>query len=135
MRSGLILHLRKSLPKSLGRRLPQKIKLVKVSARESRKLNLIYRKKNQPANALSFFYDDSYGEILVCPEIIRKEAKKQGNSYQYQMTWMILHGMIHLAGVHHENSQKVARKMTGLEQKILEQLAGKNAKFKIQKSK
>lgn len=128
----------------MRKRLPQKISLVEIDKKESQRLSRIYRGKNKPrtfslheffraerstkkvrgkpANVLSFRYGPDYGEILVCPEVIRREAKKQGNSYKYQMTWMILHGMMHLAGLHHERSLKMAKRVMALEERVLRKL-------------
>ncbi len=114
---------RRFLPKNLGKKLPRKIKIVEVPVKEAKKLNFIYRERNKPANVLSFFYNSDYGEILVCPAIVRQEAQKQGHSFKYQMTWMILHGMIHLAGFHHEKSGKAAALVFQIEQKMLKKLS------------
>ena len=121
-----------SLPQYLQNRLPKSIKIIKISHSESRRLNHVYRKKKQPTNVLSFSYGSDYGEILVCLQIIRQEARKQGNFYQYQMTWMILHGMIHLAGLHHESSRRLAKQVEQLETMVLSRLASKkNSKSKV----
>lgn len=112
-------HIRKFIPQTLQKRLPKEIKIVEISESKSRKFNREYRKKNKPANVLSFLYGSDYGEILVCPEIVQKEAKKQRNSYKYQMTWMVLHGILHLAGLHHEKSRNTAKIIEKLEQRIL----------------
>ncbi|MBI2640795.1 MAG: rRNA maturation RNase YbeY [Candidatus Sungbacteria bacterium] len=112
------------LPSRLREKLPKNIKVVEVSRQEVRRLNHIYRQKNKPTNVLSFRHGSDYGEILVCPAVVRREAKEQGNTYQYQMTWMILHGMLHLAGMHHERSRVMAAKIERLEQKILRQTLG-----------
>ena len=66
-----------------------------------------------------------YGEIIVCPAVIRREAKAQKHSFDYQMTWMILHGMIHLAGVHHERSQLTTERVEILEKNILQRFFAK----------
>ncbi len=115
-----------SLPLYLQKRLPKKIKVVAIKDKESRRLNRVYRDKDKTANVLSFRYVPDYGEILVCPRVIRREAKEQGNTYRYQFAWMILHGMIHLAGMHHEGSKVLERRMTSLEEKVLAKLFGNN---------
>ena len=112
----------KLLPQAIRKGLPARIQTVEVSESESRRLNLIYRGKRKPANVLSFFYGKEYGEIIVCPALIRREAKAQDNSFEYQMTWMIVHGMIHLSGSHHEKSDTAARRTEKVEQAILEKL-------------
>lgn len=110
------------LPPAVQRRLPRDIKIIEASERESRRLNRIYRKKNKPANVLSFRYGPDYGEIILCPEVIRKEAKWQGNSYRFQKNRMIVHGLLHLAGIHHEKSARVREKFEQLEQQLLKKL-------------
>ena len=95
------------------------IQVVELSLMDSQKLNKMYRKKNKPTNVLSFRYGKNYGEILLCLDVIKKEAKRAGNTYRYQMTWMILHGMLHLAGMHHENSKTLEKRVEKIEEKIL----------------
>ncbi|KKU04519.1 MAG: putative rRNA maturation factor [Parcubacteria group bacterium GW2011_GWA2_45_30] len=112
----------KLLPISLRNKLPHKIVVAEVDKRESQRLNRKYRRKDKPTNVLSFRYGSEYGEIIVCPVVIRKEAKEQGNTYKYQMTWMILHGILHLVGIHHEKSKKMAERIGGLERQILHKL-------------
>ncbi|QQG45000.1 MAG: rRNA maturation RNase YbeY [Candidatus Sungiibacteriota bacterium] len=110
------------LPESIRGKLPRKVVVEEISLQEAQRLNRLYRRKNKPANVLSFRYADDYGEILVCSAVIRREAKKQGNSYKYQMTWMIVHGMLHLAGLHHEKSKIIAERTKALEEKILKKV-------------
>lgn len=93
-----------------------------VNERRAAELNRRYRGKNKPANVLSFRYGPDYGEIALCPALIRREAKASGNSYRRQMLWMILHGIIHLAGLHHEKSAQTRRKFEKLEHKLLNNL-------------
>ena len=109
----------KHLPLAIRKRLPREIAVIAVSPQESLKLNRRYRGKRMPTNVLSFLYGPQYGEIIVCPAIIRKEAKTQGNAQLFQMTWMVLHGMLHLAGLHHEKSARMAEKVTRIEDAML----------------
>ena len=111
-----------NLPLTIQKRLPKEIAVIAVSEQESLKLNRRYRNKRKPTNVLSFRYDDTYGEILVCPPVIRYEAKKQGNTQVFQMTWMVLHGMLHLAGLHHEKSEAMARRITHIEDTVLQKI-------------
>lgn len=114
----------KYFPQAIRRRLPASIAIVGVAAKESAAFNRRYRRKNKATNVLSFRYSKEYGEIILCPVVIRREAKAQGHSYKYQMTWMILHGMIHLAGVHHEASRADAERVEKTERRILNQIFG-----------
>lgn len=108
-----------SFPKRLKKQLPKEAAVIKISEARSRALHRTYFKKDTPTNVLSFRYGPNHGEILVCPALIKREAKRDGNSYHYQMTWMMVHGMLHLAGVHHEKSKSAAQKFEALEAKII----------------
>jgi probable rRNA maturation factor len=112
----------KILPRFLQKRLSKKIKITAISDKKSRRLNRVYRGKNKSANVLSFRYGHDYGEILVCPEVIRREAERQGNTYKYQMTWMVLHGMLHLAGLHHERSKSFEKRTKKIEEAVLNKI-------------
>lgn len=114
--------LRKLFPATIRNKLPAKIMVAPVSAEESLALNRRYCNKRIPANVLSFLYGKEYGEIIVCPSVIRAEAKAQGNLFEHQMTWMIVHGMLHLAGVHHEQSLKAGSDFERIEQRVLKRL-------------
>lgn len=115
----------KRFPKYLRKRLPKEVAVINISAKESRRLNRLYRKKNKPTNVLSFRYGPEYGEILLCPDIIKKEARAQGNSQKYQMTWMAVHGMIHLGGLHHDGGGTAIKKFERLEEQILGKIEGR----------
>ena len=104
---------------AIAKRLPKEIVVIAVSSEESLRLNRRYLHKRKPTNVLSFLYGREYGEIILCPSVIRKEAKEQGNTQVFQMTWMVLHGMLHLAGLHHEKSHLMAKRVAHLEKKIL----------------
>lgn len=112
----------KLLPARLQKKLSNEILVKAVSKNKAKELNLRFFKKNYPANVLSFKYGPDYGEILVCSEVVKKEAREQRNSYKYQMTWMAVHGIIHLTELHHEDSKKTARRAEKLERRILHKL-------------
>ncbi|MEK7074230.1 MAG: rRNA maturation RNase YbeY [Patescibacteria group bacterium] len=109
-----------NLPSAIKKQLPKEIAVIAVSPQESLKLNRQYRNKRKPANVLSFLYGQEYGEIIVCPSVIYNDAKKQNNTQVFQMTWMIVHGMLHLAGLHHEDSRIVAEEGERIENAILD---------------
>lgn len=112
----------KLLPAGIRKKLPRKVNIVAVNKKVSGALNYRYRGKRRPTNVLSFRYDPGQGEIVICPDVIRREAKAQKNSYQYQKAWMIAHGLLHLTGIHHEKSGRARKKFEQIEQKLLEKL-------------
>lgn len=109
-------------PKTVSRDIPKNVVILEVKPTESKRINRRYGGKNKPANVLSFLYGPEYGEIIICPALIRREAKKQRNSYEYQKKWMIAHGLLHLAGIHHEKSVRARKKFEQIEQTLLEKL-------------
>lgn len=106
------------IPKRVRARLPQKIKVIAVSRKKSEKLNRCYRGKRKAANVLSFRYGPEYGEIIICPEVIRRDAKKAGRPYRLEAKLMVAHGLLHLAGLHHEKSPRDAKRFEAIERKL-----------------
>lgn len=122
MESNAVLKIKRFLPKRLSNKLPARIMVVPIDEETSRRLNLIYRNKRRPANVLSFRYGPDYGEILIARDIVKKEARAYGLNFKYQMTRMIAHGMLHLAGAHHEKSSNADRAFVKMEKEILAKL-------------
>jgi probable rRNA maturation factor len=67
----------------------------------SKKTNSSTRGKDYPTNILSFPYDDKSGEILICPNIAKKEYKKFDMSYPDFLIYLFIHGCLHLKGLDH----------------------------------
>jgi probable rRNA maturation factor len=64
-----------------------------------RELNRRYRKLNKTTDVLSFTGDgDSLGEIIISPAQIKRQAKENGNSFQDELIFILVHGLLHLAG-------------------------------------
>lgn len=81
-----------------------------VGKEEIEKLNKKYRKKNKPTDVLSFLYENS-GEIVLCPQIIKENAKVFKSDLKRELSRILIHGLLHLAGYDHEKSKKGAEKM------------------------
>ena len=75
-----------------------------------KELNKKYRKKNRPTDVLSFSYDNSR-EIVICPQIIKKNAKRFGSKFKTELIRVLIHGILHLLGYDHEKSVKDAKIM------------------------
>ena len=78
-----------------------------VSEKRSQELNATYRKKDKPANVLSFTEPEfGLGELIICPAVVRKDAKKYDILFTSAMTWMVIHGLLHLLGYSHKTMEK-----------------------------
>ena len=79
-----------------------------VSKEESKILNKRYRGKNRSTNVLSFSVDKNLtkhtliGDIILCIEIIKKEAKEYSKDFENRLKHMIIHGFLHLLNFNHE---------------------------------
>ncbi len=72
-----------------------------VSPRQSHHANKTYRAKNKPTNVLSFPFDTSSGQILICPAIAKKEATILGVPMNDYIYFLFIHGLLHLKGFDH----------------------------------
>ena len=83
-----------------------------VGSRRSRQLNLQYRGKDKPANVLSFPESEfGLGEVVICPEQVKKDAKEYGMIFERALAWMLIHGILHLLDYDHEKSKPLAKRM------------------------
>ena len=97
------------------------LSIVLVGQARIRKLNKKYRRKNRSTDVLSFTYDDS-GEIVICLQEVKKNAKKFHSPLQKELAKVLIHGILHLLGYDHEESEKEAEKMRKKEGYYLSQL-------------
>ena len=77
--------------------------------------------KDKSTNVLTFPYNDDNhfsGDIVLCPEVINKEAKKFGFSSDLRWAHMIIHSMLHLQGYDHKTKRE-RMNMENMEVKLL----------------
>lgn len=97
-----------------------------VDASESAKLNRSYRHKSGPTNILSFHYSEMgekeeslVGDLVICPEIVIREANEQKKSVLNHWAHLTIHGCLHLLGYDHIQEDE-AKAMEDLEIKFLQ---------------
>jgi probable rRNA maturation factor len=100
-----------------------------VTIEESQQLNSQYRQKDKPTNVLSFPFEvpegielNLLGDLVVCVQVVEKEAKEQNKRLFDHWAHIIIHGCLHLLGYDHINDAD-ADEMEALEIKILAQLS------------
>lgn len=84
-----------------------------IGSKRAKSLNIVYRQKDYVPNVLSFPLDETTGEIFICPEVARKEAKNFNLTPDGYIAFLFIHGLLHLKG--HDHSDK----MDTLEQKYV----------------
>ena len=97
-----------------------------VDEAESHELNLTYRGKDRPTNVLSFECPDEVelsllGDLVICRQIVEKEAAEQDKPLMAHWAHMIVHGSLHLLGYDHIEDDE-AEEMESLETKIMQGL-------------
>jgi len=127
--------LKTELPRALLRRwvqaallAPAELTIRFVDAEEGQALNRDYRAKDYPTNVLTFAYsaDENMGEggdltqadIILCTDVLQREAKEQGISLAAHAAHLVVHGVLHAQGYDHENAGE-AEEMEQLEIEIL----------------
>jgi probable rRNA maturation factor len=86
-----------------------------VGEARAQALNQTYRKKDYVPNVLSFPLDETTGEIIICPQLAKREAKNFNLSIDGYIAYLFIHGCVHLKGHDHGDT------MDKLEQKYMKQ--------------
>jgi probable rRNA maturation factor len=102
---------------ALGRRAAGRELGVRVVGRtESRRLNARYRGRDKPTNVLSFPAAElpagperPLGDLVICPEVVRSEARAQHKTLRAHWAHLVVHGTLHLAGYDHEHPEDASR--------------------------
>ena len=103
---------------------PAELTLRFVDAEEGRTLNRDYRGKDYATNVLTFAYTEdedaevTQADIILCTDVLEKEAAEQGVSIADHAAHLVVHGVLHAQGHDHEDDAEAAE-MEALEVDIL----------------
>lgn len=100
---------------------------------EGRELNLEARGKDYATNILSYPSDMlaniielmptlPLGELIICHEVMVREAAEQDKTVAQHISHLLIHGVLHLLGFDHELGQAEQDEMEGFEIEILASL-------------
>ncbi|AQA17880.1 rRNA maturation RNase YbeY [Halioglobus japonicus] len=99
-----------------------------VDEDEMAELNHTWRGKSGPTNVLSFPSDlppelelPLLGDIVVCTQVVIREASEQHKTLEAHWAHMLVHGTLHLLGYDHIEDEE-AQAMEVLETRILTEL-------------
>lgn len=112
------------------------VSLLFTSDAEVHALNREWRQRDKPTNVLSFPMLERaemgalaaegppimLGDIALAYETCAREAAEKGTSLEAHATHLIVHGLLHLAGHDHVDSDEQAEAMEALETRILAKL-------------
>jgi probable rRNA maturation factor len=99
-----------------------------VDEQESQQLNGEYRGKSKPTNVLSFPFEappgieiDLLGDLIICKQVVEREAQEQNKSITSHWAHMVVHGALHLLGYDHIDDED-AQEMESLEVEIMQKM-------------
>jgi probable rRNA maturation factor len=91
-----------------------------VSKEEITRLNHQYRNKEAPTNVLTFSYgSDAEHDVALCMEVATEEASERDIAIRDYVALLVVHALLHVCGVDHEQSETESIRMKTLEQEIL----------------
>lgn len=116
-----------------GIKIPVEVCISLVEDREIQSLNREYRGRDVPTDVLSFPLIDRddldkqvpteievlLGDIIISAERADEQAKEYGHSFQRELAYLTVHGILHLLGYDHSSPQE-EKVMRAKEEEILE---------------
>jgi probable rRNA maturation factor len=105
--------------------------VVLVDDPEITRLNRQYLRHNRPTNVISFPMMDGtpeslrsrvLGDVVISAETAQRDAGEAGEKTGDEILFLMIHGILHLAGYDHEGSAAERRKMETKEKEFFERL-------------
>ncbi|HEX9473285.1 MAG TPA: rRNA maturation RNase YbeY, partial [Steroidobacteraceae bacterium] len=117
---------------ALGRRARGgELSVLIVGPARSRSLNRRFRGRDHSTNVLSFPAAarparrrgalGALGDLVICPQLLRREARAQGKTMRAHWMHLVIHGTLHLIGYDHQRPAE-AQRMERREARLLRSL-------------
>ena len=98
------------------------LSVVFVGPEKMQELNREHRGKDSVTDVLSFecckdpemkgkIEIEPLGEVVICPSYVEEQAKLNENIFQKELSFVLIHGILHLLGYDHEKGEEEARAM------------------------
>lgn len=97
--------------KEEGKDFPGCLSIAAVDEEEIRSLKKRFFHQDVCTDVISFFYgfsdeDDIWGEIIICPAVVKQEAHVRGESEERALSIVLIHGLLHILGYEDEDAEK-----------------------------
>ena len=87
-----------------------------VDEKEIHNINKTYRQIDSPTDVISFALEDEetmigpdkirvLGDIYICIEKVKSQAEEYKHSFKRELTFLTVHGLLHLLGYDHMNKE------------------------------
>lgn len=128
--NGLNLPYFADIENELWHQKPKTLDIYITDGTEGRELNLEARGKNYPTNILSYPSEMPVniielmptlplGELIICHEVVVREAAEQDKTMAQHISHLVTHGVLHVLGFDHELGQAEQDEMESFEIEIL----------------
>lgn len=95
-------------------------------------LNEQYLDRKGPTNVIAFpmregnFGDvtpDLLGDVVISADTAHREAREAGIDFDERLTWLLVHGVLHLFGYDHEDSPEREREMEAKSRELMKRIS------------
>lgn len=132
--TGVLAELARAVLVSEGIEGPAELSLSFVDEARMAELNERYRGHSGPTDVLSFGMDEPsepygggapvmLGDVVICPEVAARNAPYHGHSVREELSLLVVHGVLHLLGMDHEEPAE-AEAMEARETRHLSEFRG-----------
>ncbi|KPJ59660.1 MAG: hypothetical protein AMJ42_01835 [Deltaproteobacteria bacterium DG_8] len=103
------------------------ISILLVDDHQIKKLNKKYLHRSRPTDVISFSQIEGefshintnlLGDVVISVETAKRQAKEANTTLQDEITFLLIHGVLHLLGYDHEGSVKKAQEMKAKEREL-----------------
>lgn len=96
------------------------VSIVIINSELMKEMNFKYRMKNYVTDVLSFESDENryLGDIFICLKKVYEQAEEFRHSAEREYAFLLVHGILHLLGFDHENSEQ-EKEMFTFQERIL----------------
>jgi len=120
----------------------QELSLMIVDDEGIRTINRDYLRRDRPTNVIAFSLTEGdfgdvnpgvLGDVVVSVETASREAREAGIPIEDVILYLILHGILHLAGYDHEGPKGIARAriMSAVQQAVFFEIRGYRLDFTL----
>ncbi|MDP3259608.1 MAG: rRNA maturation RNase YbeY, partial [Thermodesulfovibrionales bacterium] len=74
-------------------------------------------------NAINAQRTTLLGDVVINLQAVKRQAPEHGLSFNEELRWLLVHGILHLIGYDHERSKYAERKMRTKEKELLEYIS------------
>ncbi len=105
--------------------------IILIDEKEIQKINKEYRNIDKVTDVISFAFEDNekeslpirmLGDIYICIPKMIFQAVEYGHSEKRELSFLVVHGLLHLLGYDHTKSKEEEKKMFQKQEDILKEL-------------